>query len=183
MARREIVVSDLTGNEIPDDRVARLTVSDHPVLGNRTVELDAAVEEVEGLESSRIQLVSVGIALPGHSATRRVVMEVAAFDKLLSGREPSDVLLAARPGDGRSRSGEGRSSAARPARRSTSSGQRGRVDYTGRDRFGQLHRGRVTEEEAALVRADLDQANRNRAAAGQPSIDPEGEADKKRYRF
>jgi hypothetical protein len=176
MARREIVVSDLTGKEIEEDRVARVTVSDHPVLGGRTVELDASAEEVESLESSRIQLVSVGIQLPGHSATRRVVMEVAAFDALLGDRDPADVLLAARTSDGRA--------PRQAARRGQSSGRRAeRVEYTGRSRFGQLHRGRVTEEEAALVRSDLEQANRNRAAAGQPPIDPEGDADKKRYRF
>ena len=175
MARREIVVSDLTGKEIDEDRVARVTVSDHPILGSRTIELDAAVDEVEGLESSRIQLVSVGIQLPGHAATRRVVMEVAAFDALFGERGPADVLLQARTSEGRAPRAARRREG--PARRSD------RVEYTDPSRFGQLHRGRVTDEEAALVRADLDQANRNRAAAGQPSIDPEGEADRKRYRF
>lgn len=176
MARKEIVISDLSGKEIEEDQVARVTVSDHPVLGSRTVELDASVDEVEGLESSRIQLVSVGIQLPGHSATRRVVMEVAAFDAILGGRDPAEVLLQAR-------SSEGRVSRAAPRRRPSPGGRGDRVDYTDPARFGQLHRGRVTEDEAALVRADLEQANRNRAAAGQRSIDPQSEADKKRYRF
>jgi hypothetical protein len=175
VAIREIVVSDITGKEIEEGQVARVTVSDHPVLGNRTVELDAAVEEVQSLESSRIKLVSVGIQLPGQSSVRRVVMEVAAFDEILGGQDPGDVLLRARPGGG--------ASAASRSRTRSTPARSEKVDYTDESHFGQLHRGRVTEEEAALVRANLDQANRNRASAGQPSIDPEGEADKKRYRF
>lgn len=170
------MVSDLSGREIDVDAVARLTVSDHPVLGHRSVELDAAVEEVEGLESSRIQLVSVGVQLPGQTSTRRVVMEVAAFDKLLGGRDPAEVLLEAR------RAAPG-TAPARPSRARSGSRRAERIDYTATDRFGQLHRGRVTEEEAARVRADLDQANRNRAAAGQPPIDPGSDSDRKRYRF
>jgi hypothetical protein len=175
VARKEIVVSDLSGREIEEGRVARLTVSDHPALGSRTVELDAAVDEVEGLESSRISLVSVGVQLPGQSGTRRVVMELGDFDRLLGGRDPSEVLLAARAG--------GRVTDERRSRSRGSGSKAGRVDYTARDHFGQLHRGRVNEEEAALVRDNLEQANANRRRAGQPEIDPNDPAEKKRYGF
>ena len=74
----------------------------------------------------------------------------------------------------------GSSVATRPKRQSSTQAG-GKIDYTDEEHFGQLHRGRVTEEEAALVRSNLDQANRNRTAAGQPPIDPQGAADKKRY--
>ena len=178
--RKEIVVSDLSGAEIDGESVARITVSDHPALGNRTVELDAAVEEVEGLESSKITLVSVGIQLPGQTGTRRVVLEVGAFNRLFGGQDVDEVLRAARPG----------SSAGGPSRprRASSGGSRssssaGRVDYRDESRFGLLHRGRVTEEEAAMVRANLVQANRNRVAAAQPEIDPSDPREKKRYGF
>lgn len=174
MARREIIVSDLSGKEVEEGRLARLTVSDHPVLGSRTVELDATVDEVEGLESTRIRLVSVGIHLPGQSGVRRVVMEVSAFDRLLGDQDPSEVLLKARPG--------GRVGEERRARRS-STPKMAKVDYTDRDHFGLLHRGRVNEEEAALVRDNLEQANANRQRVGQPLIDPNHPAEKKRYGF
>lgn len=176
--RREIVLSDLSGREIDSEEVARITVSDHPALGNRTVELDAAVEEVEGLESSKITLVSVGIQLPGQSGTRRVVLEVGAFNRLFGEQDVDQVLRNARAG-----SGSGASSTTRPRRAPRASSASGKVDYRDESRFGLLHRGRVTEEEAAMVRANLVQANRNRVAAGQPEIDPSDPKEKKRYGF
>lgn len=177
MARREIFVSDVSGREIEEGQVARVVVSDHPALGSRTVELDAAVDEVEGWESSQINLVSIGIQLPGQSGVRRVVMEVAAFDRLFGDQDVSAVLQGARSGGAVAAPRRGRAAASRPA----ASGPK--IDYTHPDHFGQLHRGRVTEEEAALVRDHLDQANKNRAAAGQPEINPEDPAEKKRYSF
>ncbi len=56
-----------------------------------------------------------------------------------------------------------------------------KIDYTDPDRFGQLHRGRITEKEAALVRENLDAANAHRAAAGQSPIDPNDPKEKQRY--
>jgi hypothetical protein len=65
--------------------------------------------------------------------------------------------------------------------RSRSAGQK--IDYTDERHFGQLHRGRITEDEAAMVRGNLEQANKNRAAAGQPAIDPKDAKEKQRYGF
>ena len=76
MARKEVFVSDISGKEIDEGNVARVVVSDHPALGSRTVELDAAVDEVQSWESSQINLVSIGIQLPGQSGVRRVVEPV-----------------------------------------------------------------------------------------------------------
>ncbi len=58
-----------------------------------------------------------------------------------------------------------------------------KVDYTDADHFGQLHRGRITDKEAALVRDNLELANAHRAAAGQPPIDPNDPKEKRRYGF
>lgn len=171
-------MSDLSGREIGDEEVARITVSDHPALGGRTVELDAAVEEVEGLESSKITLVSVGIQLPGQSGIRRVVLEVGAFNRLFGDEDVDAVLRNARPGGG-----SGAVSTSRPRRTARTTPSSSRADYRDESRFGLLHRGRVTEEEAAMVRANLVQANRNRVAAGQPEIDPSDPKEKKRYGF
>ena len=46
---------------------------------------------------------------------------------------------------------------------------------------GVLHRGRVTEREAAFVRANLERANANRAREGQPPIDPADPKERQRY--
>jgi hypothetical protein len=47
MAIKEIRISDISGKEIIDGDHVTLTVSDHPALGGRTVELDAEASELE----------------------------------------------------------------------------------------------------------------------------------------
>ena len=177
MARKEVFVSDISGQEIDEGQVARVVVSDHPALGNRTVELDASAQEVEGWESSQIHLVSIGIQLPGQSGVRRVVMEVSAFDQLFGPNDVAEILQNARSGGAAPSHRRSRGHGARPAASAP------KVDYTDPDHFGQLHRGRITDQEAALVREDLTRANKNRAAAGQSEIDPDNPAEKKRYGF
>ena len=86
-----------------------------------------------------------------------------------------EVLHSARPStepapNGR---GTGRSKSAAPKAE--------RVDYTAPDKFGQLHRGRVTEEEAAAVRGNRERANRNREAQTGRSIDWNDAKERKRY--
>ena len=46
-----------------------------------------------------------------------------------------------------------------------------RVDYTASDRYGQIHRGKITDEEACLVRENAEQASLNRQGQGHPPID------------
>jgi hypothetical protein len=72
-------------------------------------------------------------------------------------------------------------SATRARRSRSAGGAAAKTDYTDTNHFGQLHRGRVTEEEAALVRSNLAQANKNRAASNQPEIDPKDPKEKSRY--
>jgi hypothetical protein len=181
LAVKQVTVSDISGNDIDDGQGAVLVVSDHPALGGRTVELDADISEVEKLESSKLTMVSVEVRFPD-GERKRVILDAANFDKLFGkGTDVAEILQSARRGGG---------AEAAPRRRGRPVGSRtavskpavpSKIDYTDDDHFGQLHRGRVTEAEAALVRDNLDQANRNRSLAGQPPIDPEGPADKKRY--
>ncbi len=177
MARQhvEIITSDISGRELSSESAAVVIVSDHPVLAGRTVELDADISEVEKLESSKLTMVSVALSIPGEPL-RRIILDAAAFDRLFKGNV-EEVLLQARAAGSQSTSERrhGRQGAPGSSARTQS------VDYTDNARFGQLHRGRVTEEEAALVRNDLVQANKNRAAAGQPPIDANDEREKKRY--
>lgn len=56
-----------------------------------------------------------------------------------------------------------------------------RVDYKSPEWAGVMHRGKVTAAEAEWVRENLKAAQANRAREGQPPIDPESEADQKRY--
>lgn len=73
-------------------------------------------------------------------------------------------------------------SAPRTQRRSTGGGGGGeRINYATPERYGQLHRGRVTEEEAAMVRDNLMGASQNREAQGHPPIDFNDPKEIKRY--
>jgi hypothetical protein len=69
----------------------------------------------------------------------------------------------------------------RPGRVSGPSSRAEKADYTAADRFGQLHRGRITAEEARLVREQRAQASANRQAQGHPPIDFDDPAERKRY--
>ena len=155
----EIIKSDISGKDIDPENAARIVVSDHPALGNRTVELDADVSEVERLEGSKLTMVSVAVYLPEGGPPKRIILDAAAFDKLFPKTvDVAEALQAARPGVGapvprrRGRPASGSRAATKSAPT--------KIDYTDEVHFGQLHRGRVTEEEAALVRGNLEQANK-----------------------
>jgi hypothetical protein len=75
------------------------------------------------------------------------------------------------------------SSVGQPRRRQSSSSSSGKLDYADPEHAGTLHRGRITEAEAAFVRDNLDTANENRRRAGQPEIDPKDPKEKQRYGF
>jgi hypothetical protein len=173
----EIIKSDLSGKTVEPGDTARIVVSDHPALGTRVVELDADVTEAERLEASKLSIVSVAVYLPGQTIPRRVIMDAAAFDKHFDG-DVSAVLLAARPGGGApGQRPRGRPSAARGA----ATARMEKVDYTDPSHFGQLHRGRITETEAELVRGDPAQASMNRQVQGHPPINWDDDAEKGRY--
>lgn len=58
-----------------------------------------------------------------------------------------------------------------------------RVDYTDTDRYGQLHRGRLTDEEIRLVQENPDKASANREAQGHPPIDWNDPKERARYQM
>ena len=101
-------------------------------------------------------------------------METKVLDRLFDGVDIDQVLEGARSVDLAQR-------AAVPARRAlgdrrprgpTRPGpQAEKVDYTPPTGTASSHRGRLTDEERELVRANREQASRNRQAQGHPPID------------
>lgn len=199
MAVKEVVVSDISGKEIPEGNSARIIVYEHPDLDGSPVELDADVAETAKIENGRLQIVSLKIVEPGDPRGRRVVLDVASFNKLFKS-DLADLLGGARQA-GEDSEGTTRQATTRrqPAPRSTPSRATGpgsraksaagktprgaRVDYSSPAHAGVLHRGRITEAERLFVREHLDQANANRQRARQPAINPEDPKEKKRYGF
>jgi len=176
MAVKQVVVSDISGAELADDDHARVIVQ-HPDF-NVPLELDISTEEAAKLTDTTLRLVSMTVLEPDQPP-RSVQIETKVLDKLFGDVDIDKVLEGARRADLASvppsqRPGRSAAATPRPAR-----GER--ADYTAPDRFGQLHRGRVTEEEARLVREQRDRASRNRQAQGHPPIDFDDPVEIKRY--
>src|SRR5262245_53317409 len=172
MAVRQIVVSDISGADLAEGEHARVVV-EHPDFGT-TLELDVSTSEADRLQDSTLRLVNFTIYAPNRPP-RRAVIETKTLDRLFDGVDFDAVLEGARKAD---RPRATSTAAARPARPVSV-----KVDYGSPDYAGVLHRGRITEREAELVRADLEQANANRAREGQAPIDPSDPKEKRRYGF
>ena len=177
MAVKQVVVSDISGIELDDGEHARVVVQ-HPDIAG-ALELDISTAEAAKLTETTLRLVALTVLEP-NKPPRSVQMETKVldrlfpdvdFDRVLEGARRAD--LAALPPSQR----PGRSSVVASAR----SAGGAKVDYTAPDRFGQLHRGRVTEDEARLVRDNRDQASTNRQSQGHPPIDFADPTEVKRY--
>lgn len=159
MATRNVIVSDLSGKDIPEDQHARIIITDHPALRGSAVELDVTAEEAAKLQSGQISLVTADVYEPG-KPRRSIAIEASAFNALYKGVEMEAVISKARK--------VATGTTARKPRGTASTGTK--LDYTEPENIGLIHRGRVTDEEARLVRENMEQANKNRARVGQPAI-------------
>lgn len=171
MAVRQIVVSDLSGEELSDETHARVIV-EHPDVGT-PLELDVSTEEAKLLQDTTLRLVTFSVFAP-NEPPRRAVVETKTLDKLFPDVDFDRVLEGARKAE---------ASSGRSSRTTGRASMQGKVDYTSPEHAGILHRGRVTEREAAWVREHLEQANANRRRAGQPEIDPDDPKERQRYGF
>jgi hypothetical protein len=177
VAIKQLTVSDLSGREIPEGQAGKVVVQSHPDIA-RPVVLDVAADELERFQPSKIEFVNLVVYGPDGSRWP-VAMELKQFTGLFGdGADVAAVLAAARPSDEPA-------PARAPARRARAAAPKGeraeRVDYTAPDRFGQLHRGRVTYDEAFAVRNDQAQASRNRERQTGSPIDWDDPKERKRY--
>ena len=155
MGDKTVNISDLSGEYILDDgQVAVLTILKHPALTDGPVTLEAALSELRTLEKHSIDVCIVDVTVDGE--TKRHMMLVNNFDGLAKNGDMAHILAAAVP-----------VKAPRPGPKPAGE----KVDYTAPDKYGQVHRGKITEEEARLVRENPEQATRNRQAQGHPAID------------
>jgi len=178
---KQVVLSDLSGEELSDDTHVRVVVQ-HPDLPT-AVELDISAAEADKLASTTLRLVELTIHAP-NVPPRSVTMETKVLDRLFDGVDVDQVLEGARsvdlarvPPSQRGRTPVSSSTSSRSDRADKTE----KVDYTAPDRYGQLHRGRLTDEERELVRANREQASRNRQAQGHPPIDWDDDKERTRY--
>lgn len=92
MARRYVTVSDLTGKEIKDGEEAEVRVLSHPLI-DAPVKIDAQALEVAGLKG-KDELVEIELVLP-NTPPEKLVVDLAAFDKLFKHASADDVLNSA----------------------------------------------------------------------------------------
>ena len=173
MARKTIHFSDLTSQPILDDSdVVRVVVLDHPLLGGDAVEFEAAVGELTDLDRAALDVVVVELHPRGDEPPRRLVLDVAMFDKLAVDQPMAEVLENAtsiRPTGRGDRLPAGRAA--------------DRVNYATLEYAGAPHKGKMTDAEARLVRENLDIVNARLAGAGHRTIDPADPRMRERYGF
>jgi hypothetical protein len=170
MGKKTVHVSDFSGKVLGSgDEVVRVVVLEHPDLVAGPVQLDATAVEVESIDDGALD-VGVVVVHHGHGGgePRRVVLTAGEFDALATDVPMAQLLKTAE-----------RVRPAKAARRTATD----RIDYATLEHAGNPHRGRITDEEAQLVREHLDDVNKRLADEGSRQIDPADPDHAARYGF
>ena len=159
VGQKTVRFSDLSGQLITDGEApARIVVAEHPGLPEGPVEIEALIAEATDIEKAAGQAVLVDLHFPGDDQPRRVVLDVAEFDKLATDKPMNEILAAARP-------------ARRASRSATAAATReDRTNYATIEHAGKPHKGKTTEAEQRLVREHLDEINERLAAQNLRTI-------------
>jgi len=156
----------------PDDLVGVL-ITDHPEL-DEPRRFEAMPGELEQLGKLAIAGVRLEVTVPGDEEPTRYILTANNFNKLATKRPMEEVLADARP-----------VAPPTPTRRShnkTANGEALRT-FNSLENAGLPHQGKVSAEEARLVRENLEVVNANRATQKLTPIDPANPMDAKRYGF
>jgi hypothetical protein len=170
MGQKTIRFSDLSEKLITDDRdLVRIVVREHPELDGQAVEFEGHRDEVQSLLDEAPDVAEVELHFPGEDEPRRLIVDIAVFDKLATARPMAELLIAAAPAK---RAASARSAAAP---------RKERIDYSALEHAGKPHRGAVTDAEKRLVREHLVEINQRLAADGMRTIDPADPDHAERY--
>jgi len=165
VGQKTVRFSDLSGQLITDGEApARIVVAEHPGLPEGPVEIEALIAEATDIEKAAGQAELVDLHFPGDDQPRRVVLDVAEFDKLATDKPMSEILATARPARRASRSG------------TSAASREDRANYATIEHAGKPHKGKTTDAEKRLVREHLHEINERLAAQNLRTIsltDPE----------
>ena len=169
MGKKTVHVSDFSGKVLqPDDEVVRVVVLEHPDLVAGPVQLEATVTEVESIDDAALDVAVVEIFdQHGGGEPRRVTLTAGEFDALASDVPMAQLLRTAER--------------IRPTRAPRKGPEK--LDYATLEHAGKPHRGKITDGEAQLVRAHLDEINKRLADEGLRQIDPADPEHAARYGF
>ena len=171
MAVKQVRISDVSGQQADEDHFAKLIVHEHPQYQG-PITLDVLPEEIGELPESD-QYVSIEVIQPGERSGQRALLLVDRFNKLASSGDMNSILMNAVAEQPPQRP-------AQPRRRGRGT-RDGQAKGKGKVEWGLPHRGRISPEEAAYVRAHLDEVQKLRAERGMPLIDPADPRTKERY--
>lgn len=174
MGERTVRFSDLSGQMADAAELASVIVTEHPEL-EQPVRLEAMPAELEPLKKLAIRAVALEVRFPGdEEQPTRYVVTVSNFDKLATDRPMAEILASAERVVAKAtrRSSHNRTSNGEPLR-----------TFNTLENAGMPHQGKVSVEEARLVRENLEAVNANRAAQDLPPIDSANPIDAKRYGF
>jgi hypothetical protein len=166
LGRKVTAFSDLTGAEVPEDQLGKLVVRSHPNLNGPAVYLEALPDELAALDRVNVPMVTVEWQPPGEDEPKTYTVSVADFDKLAKGGPTSKLLDGAPRASGRRFGGGGEE-----------------INYATVEHAGRPHRGRISPEEAAFVRDNLEAVNERLRAEGKRLIDPSNKEHKEQYGF
>lgn len=168
MAQRIVLISDLTGKEVPDGDQVIINVLEYPQL-SEPVQLDASSVEADRLKLEGKPMALIEIVTGNNS--ERVAIDADQFAKAVKG-DVYEVL-----------SGAARIVVAQPASpsqdvprqrraRGTGSAARGdKIDYSDPANAGRPKRGITSDAEKQTVRDHFDEVNQNLEAAGIRTLD------------
>jgi hypothetical protein len=171
VAVKQVRISDVSGQQADEDHFAKLIVHEHPQYQG-PITLDVLPEEIGELPESE-QYVSIEVIQPGERSGQRALLSVDRFNKLASSGDMNSILMNAVAEQPPQRP-------AQPRRRGRGT-RDGQAKGKGKVEWGLPHRGRISPEEAAYVRAHLDEVQKLRAERGMPLIDPADPRTKERY--
>jgi hypothetical protein len=161
VGQKTVRFSDLSGEIITDNALARIVIHEHPELGGGPVEIDVMADEALSVAKAAVQVAVLDVYLPGDDEPRRVALEAHDFDAMATDTAMTELLASARPARRASRS-----TAASPAKASPD-----KASFATLDTAGRPHKGRITEAEQRFVREHFDEINDRLAAEGLRPID------------
>jgi hypothetical protein len=184
MARITVRVSDLSGEQIPDEDSGARLIVEHPDYPE-PVGLDVLPDDVEPhLSEENTRFVVVSLQNPENPNPHRYVMSFDDFDRLFQTGDSTSVLRDAFEAQQQERETEiSRRGRGRRAVASGTSGTQERVDYTSPNHAGEPHRGTVSEGEKEYVRNNLGVVNNRLREQGHREIDPSDPRMAARYGF
>src|SRR4051794_29718423 len=173
MARITVRVSDLSGNQIPDEESGARVIVEHPDYPE-PVGLDALPDDVlPYLDEENSRFVVVSILRADDPNPPRYVMSIGDFENLFQTGESTSVLQDAYQTQQEEREAE--TAGRRRGRRAVASGTTGtreRIDYSSPEHAGEPHRGTISEAERTYVQEHLDEVNQRLRQKGMREIDP-----------